>query len=735
MGAATALGVAAAAAVAIHFGAHDLVRMPVGDMLVRAAARFPPAHPGRAPDVAVVELDEQSLKAQDEAGNPWPWSRSRHARALRRLDRAGARAVVFDINFSDASDREGDLAFAHAMRESRSVVLAAYKEERELDGARLEVASPPHPRFVDAAAAVGHVHVRDDWDGLLRRIDYATDIQGEPMAALAEAALAVALREPVVNWPRGQFRIDFRRGGPHLRHGAPDFPVIHFDDLLAGGAAFDPTLVTGRIVLIGGTARRFQDFWDTPVAPARPGVLVQALAVRTLAAQRAGAPVLHVPSKGLEMAFAGLVSLLAALVGTQSHARRLAGLAGLAAGMGVVVFLLLLRSGLLLDAVMPLGVVAVHYALGLEVVRRRFRRRLAQRELSLGALFDVGRATARPGDGDSLELALVLLGDVVDASGVSLFRAGPDGRLDDRRLEWCRDAGGPIGCADTATQTLDDRRVRIFQGERPASRDGGGLAVYTPLFAGEAPVGVLVVERAQDDPLEDVQLKTIATVGTQLALSAQNVRLLQSLRETFQAAVESVASAIEARDGYTELHCRRLAAFSVQMGRRLGLDDEALESIRLGALLHDVGKIGIRDDVLLKPGRLTPAERREMEKHPEIGARIVESIPGMSQLTRDCILHHHEWWDGTGYPRRTVGEAIPLAARIVAVVDVWDALSTARLYKVAYPQQTVRLILRKASGTQFDPELVELFLRILDEEGDEMLALLGAGPDGPGAPG
>ena len=103
----------------------------------------------------------------------------------------------------------------------------------------------------------------------------------------------------------------------------------------------------------------------------------------------------------------------------------------------------------------------------------------------------------------------------------------------------------------------------------------------------------------------------------------------------------------------------------------------------------------------------------------------------MSKTTLDCVLHHHEWWDGSGYPHRLAGEAIPLAARIVAVVDVWDALSTARLYKVAYPQATVRLILKKASGTQFDPDLVNLFLHVLDEEGDEMLALVEGTAGGP----
>jgi HD-GYP domain-containing protein (c-di-GMP phosphodiesterase class II) len=162
------------------------------------------------------------------------------------------------------------------------------------------------------------------------------------------------------------------------------------------------------------------------------------------------------------------------------------------------------------------------------------------------------------------------------------------------------------------------------------------------------------------------------------------------------------------------------------MARHLRMPEAEVEAIRLGALLHDVGKIGVRDHILLKPGGFTTDERREMERHAEIGHRIVQPISGLPVATLHCVRSHHERWDGRGYPDGLAGEAIPLAARIVAIVDVWDALSTARPYKPAYSQGRVREILAKDRGTHFDPALVDLFLRILDEEGDEMLALVAA---------
>jgi HD-GYP domain-containing protein (c-di-GMP phosphodiesterase class II) len=169
-----------------------------------------------------------------------------------------------------------------------------------------------------------------------------------------------------------------------------------------------------------------------------------------------------------------------------------------------------------------------------------------------------------------------------------------------------------------------------------------------------------------------------------------------------------------------------LALFCVSMGRRLGLPEEEIDALRLGALLHDVGKIGVPDHVLLKPGRFTPDERREMERHAEVGHRIVRPITGLAAITLACVRSHHERWDGMGYPDGLRGAEIPLAARIVAIVDVWDALSSERPYKPAYSQAKVRELLKKSRGTHFDPELLDLFLRVLDEEGDEMLEIVEA---------
>jgi putative nucleotidyltransferase with HDIG domain len=678
------------------------------DALLRVALRHAEPPPPVAPDVTVVALDPQSLRAFPS----WPWPRRLYAQAIERLDAAGALAIAFDIDLSAARDPADDAALADAIARSGKVALAAFRQQTSLpDGSELEVSSVPIAALADPAAALGNVLMPVEPDGVMRFAPRWSEVGGREMPTLAGAALGIATRSPV---PRdsARMRVDYRRAA-----GIPEIPIV---EVIEG--RFDPRLVAGRAVLIGATAAEFQDLWDTPLAPARPGVWIQAIAYRTLAAEREHAVVLRAAPGWLGCGVIFTACLLVSALAPFGPKQRLGALVLLAGATVAACGLLLATRGLAVDPVAPVAAMAGMHVLGLERVRDRLRGLLAERERSLSAIYQVGEAASAPLGGDPLGAALALLADVVDARAVALLRAGPDGDLDGRRLDWQRRGREPAGDAELAARALAERATTSL----PRRGDGSaGLCVYAPLFAGARAVGVLVVERESPEPLERVELRTLATVGAQIALLAENLRLVDDLRSTFDASIEAIASAVEARDGYTESHCRRLAIFSVSMADRLGLPAEEIEAIRLGALLHDVGKIGVRDEVLLKPGRFTPEERAEMEEHTVCGHRIVLPIHGLRPTTLACVRHHHERWDGTGYPDRLVGEAIPLGARIVSIVDVWDALSTKRPYKNALAQPEVRDILEKYRGTFFEPALVDLFLQILDEEGDAMLALAG----------
>jgi putative two-component system response regulator len=174
----------------------------------------------------------------------------------------------------------------------------------------------------------------------------------------------------------------------------------------------------------------------------------------------------------------------------------------------------------------------------------------------------------------------------------------------------------------------------------------------------------------------------------------------------------ALANAIEARDLAMEGHCERLSALAMVLARRLGLDRREVETVRLGAILHDIGKIGIPDRVLLKPGPFTEEELDVMRTHPLIGDRLLEPLDLLDNA-RPIVRHHHERWDGTGYPDRLASTDIPLLARLVAVADAIEAMSGKRPYRQPFSREEVELELEAGSGKQWDPELVDLALEVI----------------------
>ncbi|HXK23479.1 MAG TPA: HD domain-containing phosphohydrolase [Myxococcota bacterium] len=183
--------------------------------------------------------------------------------------------------------------------------------------------------------------------------------------------------------------------------------------------------------------------------------------------------------------------------------------------------------------------------------------------------------------------------------------------------------------------------------------------------------------------------------------------------------LEVLAETIEAKDRYMRGHARRVAFYAGLIAERMQLAPEAQERVRLAAFLHDLGKVGVPTDLLLRSGALEPAERAVVERHPAIGAHLLGPL-GMPCEISQAIRHHHEWWDGTGYPDGVAGEEIPLDARIVAVADAFDAMSCDRPYRHALRRDVVVAEFRRYAGIQFDPSLVQVFLSILEERSSDV---------------
>ena len=196
---------------------------------------------------------------------------------------------------------------------------------------------------------------------------------------------------------------------------------------------------------------------------------------------------------------------------------------------------------------------------------------------------------------------------------------------------------------------------------------------------------------------------------------AESARELETtvrhLQDTYRTTLEALGSAIETRDVGTQAHSRRVRGYSLAIARAHGVPEGELRDVEHGVLLHDIGKIGIPDAILLKPGPLTAAEWAIMRRHPEIGRQMIEKIPFLRGAV-PIVHHHHERWDGTGYPLSLRGEAIPLGARIFAAADAFDAMTFDRPYSRALSLEAARYEIRRCAGTHFDPAVVETFLRI-----------------------
>jgi diguanylate cyclase (GGDEF)-like protein len=212
----------------------------------------------------------------------------------------------------------------------------------------------------------------------------------------------------------------------------------------------------------------------------------------------------------------------------------------------------------------------------------------------------------------------------------------------------------------------------------------------------------------------DRELVFLGGLAQQTKLALQNAASYETLERTFFATVEALANALEANDEYTSTHARWITDLALKVGVELGLDADELKRLELGALFHDIGKIGIPATVLLKPGPLTPDERAVVETHPLLGERIlapIEQLEEVRRIVRSC----HERWDGAGYPDGLRGDEIPIESRIIFTCDAFHAMTTDRPYRPALGVEEARRRLQDASGTQFDPEVVETLLRVLNE--------------------
>jgi HD-GYP domain-containing protein (c-di-GMP phosphodiesterase class II) len=241
-----------------------------------------------------------------------------------------------------------------------------------------------------------------------------------------------------------------------------------------------------------------------------------------------------------------------------------------------------------------------------------------------------------------------------------------------------------------------------------------GRYAIAPLHFGDSRFGALVVHVEENRSFNDRHLRLLSGLAHQARLAIESAQHYTRLERTFLSTVASLANALEANDAYTSSHARWITDVALLVGRSLELERDAMKRLELGALFHDIGKIGIPSEILQKPGPLTDEERRIVEAHPELGERILAPIDRLADV-RPIVRACHERWDGLGYPDGRAGEEIPIEARIVLVCDAYHAMVTDRPYRKALPRDEAVARLRESAGSQFDPAIVGAFVALLDE--------------------
>ena len=380
------------------------------------------------------------------------------------------------------------------------------------------------------------------------------------------------------------------------------------------------------------------------------------------------------------------------------------------------------------DDVRLLEVLGGHASVALENARlyeaERLEAKRAKASLEISnALLDFSRRLALAESLDEvLERAVDLAARVLGQPRSSVWlqdRAGED--LVVRALfgyDW-RDAGilRKIALPDGRARDLldSDEPFQLDAAEFPV--DGSielarGKIAVAPLRLDGDRFGCIIVRTGPGEGrFDDRSMRLLAGVAHQVKLAVTNASSFESLERTFLSTVEALANALEANDEYTSSHARWITDMALHVGRELGLDPKALKRLELGALFHDIGKIGVPEAILSKPGPLSDEEWKVVRLHPELGARILAPIERLEQVC-EIVRHCHESWDGSGYPNGLAGEEIPIESRVILVCDAYHAMTTDRPYRKRLSVEEACRRLREAAGTQFDPKVVEVFLAL-----------------------
>ncbi len=368
------------------------------------------------------------------------------------------------------------------------------------------------------------------------------------------------------------------------------------------------------------------------------------------------------------------------------------------------------------DDVQLLSTIAAQAAIAIQNARlyAQQERRLSE----LMAQHEVGRqmTASTPDLRKLLQLVVSEAAKLADADGSRLeVRAAyglPEEMLADEDMR--------LGI-DVAERCMTQGRPALLRAGEPGLAATGPHAqclIAAPLAIGERVLGVLLLSDSRSaHAFDEEHLESTIRLAGQAAVAIQTAALFDQLQEATVGIMQALGEAIESRDHYTSGHVEEVSTYAVELAAAMGLGHADVETVRRGALLHDIGKIAVGETLLQKRGPLSEQEAEEMRQHPAIGAAIVQHVKSLSSVV-PVVLYHQEKFDGSGYPQGLKGKEIPLGARIIAVTDAYHAMTSHRPYRQSLGHAHAVAELRRCAGTHFDPEVVEAFLQVLDRQAD-----------------
>ncbi len=328
---------------------------------------------------------------------------------------------------------------------------------------------------------------------------------------------------------------------------------------------------------------------------------------------------------------------------------------------------------------------------------------LKKRIEELTTLYEVGKTiTSSLNLEDTLNAILQMTGHILNVSSGAIILLNDDASEMKVQASYTQDREPGLHLATENTVSV-------------SSNENAEKIIDIPLQIGEHLIGKFRLAQRSDSTFTETERTMLVTLASQAAIAIENARLYENTQKAYFETIKSLAQALEARDAYTRGHSERVTEYSLLLAQKVGVSRKYMDILQYAGLLHDIGKIGVADAILLKPDKLSDDDLVLIRDHTQLGDAILSPLRFLHDA-QDIVRYHHERWEGTGYPEGLTGKKIPLLARIIAIADSYDAMTSDRPYRKAMPIEAALEEIRAGAGTQFDPELANLFIEVIKEK-------------------